>query len=96
MPFLHRTEPGGLSAMATALADAAPTVSDGSRDTPRRLYWIPALALLAVLLWQAAVTVNEAMATQRILGGPAKAAPGSGTTPEPRRTLRSEDTETAA
>ena len=42
VPYLHRGEPGGLSAMAAALANAAPTVSDGSRETPRRLYWIPA------------------------------------------------------
>jgi hypothetical protein len=58
--------------MAATLADAAPTVSDGSRESPRRLYWVAALALLAVLLWQAAVTVNEARAMQQILGGPAK------------------------
>jgi Ca-activated chloride channel homolog len=91
VPYLHRSAPGGLSAMATALAEAAPTVSDGSRDTPRRLYWIPALALLAVLLWQAAVTVNEAMATQRILGGPAKATPPDRPSSAPPRRSRSAD-----
>jgi Ca-activated chloride channel homolog len=88
VPYLHRSAPGGLSATAAALADAAPTVSDGSRETPRRLYWIPALALLAVLLWQAAVTVNEAMATQRILGGPAKTPPLDRTGSAPPRQWR--------
>jgi Ca-activated chloride channel family protein len=81
VPYVHRSAPGGLSGTAAALADAAPTVSDGSRETPRRLYWIPALALLAVLLWQAAVTVNEARAMQRILGGPARTPPGESTSP---------------
>jgi Ca-activated chloride channel homolog len=65
--YRHRSEPGGLGAIAAAIADAAPTVSDGSRDTPRRLYWIPALALFALLLWQAAVSTNEAIAARRVL-----------------------------
>jgi Ca-activated chloride channel homolog len=91
VPYLHRNEPGGLSAMAAALADAAPTVSDGSRDTPRRLYWIPALALFAVLLWQAALTVNEVIATQRILGGPAKAPSPDRASLAPQRRWRTAD-----
>ncbi len=96
VPYVHRSTPGGLSATGAALADAAPTVSDGSRETPRRLYWIPALALLAVLLWQAAVTVNEAMATQRILGGAARTPVGGSSSPVPRRPWRSADEEPAA
>ena len=35
----------------------------GRGQTRRRLYWIPALALFAVLLWQAAATTNEALAS---------------------------------
>ena len=46
-------------------------MNDGSRATLHRLYWIPALLLFAVLLWQAAVTTSEALAMQRLLGGPA-------------------------
>jgi hypothetical protein len=44
-----------------------------------------------VLLWQAAVTVNEAMATQRILGGPAKATPPDRPSSAPPRRSRSAD-----
>jgi Ca-activated chloride channel family protein len=95
VPYTQRGEPGGLSGTAAALAGAAPTVSDGARETPRRLYWIPALALLAVLLWQAAVTVNEAMATQRILGGPVRT-PVGGSAPAPQRKWRAADEESAA
>jgi Ca-activated chloride channel family protein len=83
MPYVHREEPGGLGAMASALADAAPTVSDGARDSPHRLYWMPALGLLAVLLWQAAATVGEALATKRILGGPARQPTGAPTDAAP-------------
>jgi Ca-activated chloride channel family protein len=88
VPYVHRSSPGGLSGTAAALADAAPTVSDGSRETSRRLYWIPALALLAVLLWQAAVTVNEARAMQRILGGPARTPSGERSSPVRERGSR--------
>ncbi len=74
VPYLHRVEPGGLGGLASELAGAAPIVSDGSRETRDRLYWIPALGLLAVVLWQAAVTAMEARSTGRLLGGAAKPA----------------------
>jgi Ca-activated chloride channel family protein len=96
VPYVHRSEPGGLSATAAALADGAPTVSDGSRESPRRLYWIPALALLALLLWQAAVTVNEVTATQRILGGPIRTPIGGTHSAAPRRARTLADEEPAA
>jgi hypothetical protein len=53
--------------MAAALADDAPMVSDGSRETLDRLYWIPALGLIAIALWQLVVTVAERQATRRML-----------------------------
>jgi Ca-activated chloride channel homolog len=80
VPYRHRREPGGLGTMAAAISDAAPIVSDGSRTTPNRLYWIPSLALFALLLWQAAVSTNEAIAARQVLGGRAKRRRGS-TTP---------------
>ena len=57
-----------LAALASAIADAAPTVSDGSGQTRRHLYWIPALALFAMVLWQAAASVNELLTTRRLFG----------------------------
>jgi len=74
VPYIHRSEPGGLAELASDLAADAPVVSDGSRETGHRLYWIPALGLLAMLLWQAVVTATELRATRRLLGGVAKPA----------------------
>jgi Ca-activated chloride channel family protein len=67
LPYQHRVEPGGLADMAAALADDAPMVNDGSRETLDRLYWIPALGLVALALWQLVVTVAERQATRRML-----------------------------
>jgi Ca-activated chloride channel homolog len=68
VPFVHRTSPGGLTALGSAIAADAPTVGDGSRGTLRRMYWVPALGLFALALWQATATANEAIATRRLLG----------------------------
>jgi Ca-activated chloride channel homolog len=74
VPYQHRVGPGGLADMAAALADDAPMVNDGSRETLERLYWVPALGLLAVALWQALVSVAERGAT-RLMLSPATRAP---------------------
>jgi Ca-activated chloride channel homolog len=66
--FVHRTSPGGLEAIGSAIAADAPTIGDGSRETLRRMYWAPALGLFAVALWQATATANEAIATRRLFG----------------------------
>ena len=96
VPYLHRSEPGGVGAIGSALADAAPTVNDGSRATLHRLYWIPALLLLAVLLWQAAVTTGEALAMQRLLGGPGRKFTARGPTSAPRPAVHETQREPAA
>jgi Ca-activated chloride channel family protein len=67
VPYQHRVVPGGLAGMAAALADDAPMVNDGSRETRDRLYWIPALGLIAIALWQLLVTVAERQATRLML-----------------------------
>jgi Ca-activated chloride channel homolog len=69
LPYVHRSEPGGLGGMASELADAAPMVSDGVRDAPRRLYWIPSLGLLVLLMWQAVTAITEATATRQLFRG---------------------------
>ena len=66
LPYLHRGGPGSLAALASSIADDAPTTSDGSGQTRRHLYWIPALALFAIVLWQAAASVNELLTTRRL------------------------------
>ena len=73
LPYVHRTEPGGLAGLASSLAADAPMVSDGSRETLDRLYWVPALGLLAVAMWQALVSVAERSATRSMVS-PAPAA----------------------
>jgi Ca-activated chloride channel family protein len=96
-PYVHRSEPGGLATMASALAKAAPTVTDGSRATPQRLYWIPALGLLALLLWQAAATAREALATRQLFGGAPNSMPKvEPEAPDEPGTSRHGDTESAA
>ena len=82
LPYIHRSEPGGLGGLAAQFASDAPMVSDGSRDTRLRLYWIPALVLVALVLWQAAVSVSEARDTRRLFGGPARPAGATAATTE--------------
>jgi Ca-activated chloride channel family protein len=73
VPYQHRAAPGGLADMAARLAADAPLVNDGSRETLERLYWIPALALIAIALWQGLVSVAERRATRLMLSPPATA-----------------------
>lgn len=79
LPYQHRTEPGGLAGLASSLAAEAPVVSDGSRETLDRLYWIPALGLLAVAMWQALVSVAERSATRSMVSPPLAATPEAAT-----------------
>lgn len=67
VPYLHRRTPGGLDDLAADIRAAAAASDAGARETRDRLYWIPALALVALVLWQAAVSVDELAATRRAL-----------------------------
>jgi Ca-activated chloride channel family protein len=65
--YVHRTETGGLGALAASIADDASTAGAGEREALRRLYWIPALGLVAVVLWQVVRTGAEIGSTRRAL-----------------------------
>lgn len=56
--YLHRTAPGGLDSWAATVADTSVERDGEDRDGARRLYWIPALALVALALWQLAATAS--------------------------------------
>lgn len=66
VPYEHRQSPGGLGDLADEIRDAAASASDGGRDAHDRLYWIPALALVALVLWQAAVSAGETASARRL------------------------------
>lgn len=67
LPFVHRTGPGGLTALADDIAERASTAAAGDREAPRRLYWVPASGLVAVALWQWYVSTREASDATRVL-----------------------------
>ncbi len=68
LPYVHRAGPGGLGALAESIADGVPLGDAGARDAPRRLYWIPAAGLLAVVLWQAMHPGAEISSPRRAFG----------------------------
>jgi Ca-activated chloride channel family protein len=65
--YAHRTVPDGVSEIAGAAADRAGAIYSGERDTLRRLYWVPAFGLIALVLWQLARTVLEIVDDRRLL-----------------------------
>ncbi len=68
VPYLHRQSPGGLDDLASDIRDAAATAGAGDRPARNRLYWIPAGALVALVLWQAAASAEEVAAARRAFG----------------------------
>lgn len=72
VPYLHRQSPGGLDELADEIREEAAEASAGERPARNRLYWIPALALVALVLWQAAVSADEAAAARRVFGSTAR------------------------
>jgi len=70
--YLHRTGPGGLDDLAGAIADDAQRERAGTRDGDRRLYWLAAFGIVALALWQLAVTSVEFSEARRALGRPAR------------------------
>jgi Ca-activated chloride channel family protein len=67
--YVHRTEPSAVSEIANASARQVGTVYAGERDTARRLYWLPAFGVIALVLWQLARTTIEIIDDKRALGG---------------------------
>jgi hypothetical protein len=67
--YVHRTEPSDVGDIANASARQVGTVYAGERDTARRLYWLPAFGVIALVLWQLARTTIEIIDDKRALGG---------------------------
>jgi Ca-activated chloride channel homolog len=65
--YVHRTVPDDVSEIAGDAADRAGTIYSGERDTLRRLYWLPAFGLIALVLWQLARTALEIVDDRRML-----------------------------
>ena len=73
VPYLHRTSPGqGLGDLAADIAGDATRERGGTRDGDRRLYWVAAFGVVALALWQLAVTSIELSDARRALGRPAR------------------------
>jgi Ca-activated chloride channel homolog len=65
--YVHRTVPDDVGDIAGAAADQAGAIYADERDTLRRLYWLPAFGLIALVLWQLARTVLEIVDDRRML-----------------------------
>jgi len=83
--YLHRTAPGGLDELAADIADGARRERGDARDGARHLYWLAALGLVALSLWQAAATWLELVDTRRALRRPTALRPRPTTVPAERR-----------
>lgn len=70
--YLHRTSTGGLDDLAAGIADDAQRERTGTREGDRRLYWIAAFGIVALVLWQLAVTSIEFSDARRALGRPTR------------------------
>jgi Ca-activated chloride channel family protein len=68
VPYFHRSAPGDVSDIADEASDKVGTVYAGERDTVRRLYWLPAFGVVALVLWQLARTTLEVVDDRRALG----------------------------
>ena len=68
--YLHRTGTGGLGGLAADIADNAERERTGTREGDRRLYWVAAFGVVALVLWQLAVTSMEFGDARRALGRP--------------------------
>jgi Ca-activated chloride channel family protein len=66
--FVHRVAPGDVEDIADRAADGVGSVYAGERDTERRLYWLPAFGVVALVLWQLARTAVEIVDDRRALG----------------------------
>ena len=57
--YRHRTAPGGLQGVVSDIAASADSNVFDPRPGARRLYWIPALGIVALALWQIVAVVAE-------------------------------------
>ena len=68
VPYVHRNEPNDVGDIAEVASDSVGTVYAGERETTRRLYWVPAFGLIALVLWQLGRTTLEILDDRRALG----------------------------
>ena len=73
--YVHRTAPDDVDDIAADAARAVGSTYAGERDTGRRLYWLPAFGLVALVLWQLATTAMEIVDDRRALGAQRRKAP---------------------
>ena len=73
--YVHRTVPDDVGDIADGASRQVGTVYAGERDTVRRLYWLPAFGLIALVLWQFARTALEIVDDRRALGRTSRRAP---------------------
>jgi Ca-activated chloride channel homolog len=66
--YAHRTTPSSVEAIVDEAASQVGTIYAGQRDAARRLYWVPAFGLVALVLWQLARTTIEIVDDRRALG----------------------------
>jgi Ca-activated chloride channel family protein len=72
LSYLHRTSADGLDDLASAIADDAERERTGDREGDRRLYWVAAFGIVALVLWQLAATSVEFSDARRALGRPGR------------------------
>jgi hypothetical protein len=72
--YVHRVSPSDVEEITDQAAGQVGTVYAGQRDTVRRLYWLPAFGVIALVLWQFARTTLEIIDDRRALGGTARRA----------------------
>jgi Ca-activated chloride channel family protein len=68
VPYFHRSAPEDVGAIADEASGEVGTVYAGERDSVRRLYWLPAFGVVALVLWQLARTTLEVIDDRRALG----------------------------
>jgi Ca-activated chloride channel family protein len=66
--YAYRSVPDDVGEIADSAAGEVGSVYAGERDTPRRLYWLPAFGLIGLVLWQFARTTLEIVDDRRALG----------------------------
>jgi Ca-activated chloride channel family protein len=72
--YFHRPAATDVEEIADQSAEQVGTVYAGERDTARRLYWLPAFGVIAIVAWQLATTAVEVVDDRRALGRRARRA----------------------
>jgi len=68
--YVHRTEPSGMASLAAELAERAGRAHAPGGDDERRWYWLPAAAVLVLVVWQLGASARERSAAARMTASP--------------------------